>query len=88
MLSDGEVIELLARENPTIWQQFVNFIKDMIADIKAAYADVKPDSAEGQIVAESIDTLEALKARFANALVEAGKGYAKAGAGRGDRDGR
>ena len=78
MLADGDIItkisELKAKDK-TLWQKIKDFLTDLVAKIKAAYAKLSPDSAEGKYVAEMLDKAEQLKAMWTEAAIDAGNAY-------------
>lgn len=81
MLTDGNLVEKLAKlkkQDKTLWQRLKDFVKEWHAKLKAAYEGLTPDSAEGQMVAAMVDSIDQLQQLFAEGLVEASENY-KAG---------
>ena len=55
-----------------------SFLNELVAKIKQAYEGLKPDSTEGQIVAEMVDATERLHELFVEALMDATENYQSA----------
>lgn len=78
MLSDGKVAEklaLLKAKDKTLWGKIKEFFSDLMAKIQEVYKGMKPNSAEGQYVAEMKDALERIQELFTEGLVDAGENY-------------
>ena len=78
MLSDGKVAEklaLLKAKDKTLWGKIKEFFSDLMAKIHEVYKGMKPNSAEGQYVAEMKDALERIQELFAEGLVEASENF-------------
>ena len=78
MLSDGDVVsklEEIKAKDRGLWEKIKEFITDLCEKIKAMYADLNPDSVEGQYVKEMVDSMEQLKNLFTEALVDASDSY-------------
>ena len=81
MLTDGNLVEKLAKlkkQDKTLWQRLKDFVKEWHTKLKAAYEVHTPESAEGQMVAAMVDSIDQLQQLFAEGLVEASENY-KAG---------
>lgn len=79
MLADGNVVEKLARlkqQDRTLWQKIKDFISDLAVKIRKAYEGLKPDSAEGKLVAEMKNAVDRLQELFTEAVVDASENYA------------
>ena len=73
-LADGDAVAKIAElkaKDKTLWQTIKDFITKLVARIKAAYEGLSPDSVEGRLVAEMLDSAEKLKAMWTEMLVEA-----------------
>ena len=73
-LADGEAVAKIAElkaKDKTLWETIKDFFTNLAARIKAAYEGLDPDTAEGNLVAEMLDTVEQLKAMWTEMLVEA-----------------
>lgn len=80
MLTDGDAISNIAElkaKDKTLWEKIKSFLTDLVAKIKKMYALLKPDSTEGDYVAEMLETAEELRALWVDALVEASDNYSK-----------
>ena len=74
MLSDGsfaERIQKLKQQDRTLWEKIRDWFVSMADSIRKAYESLKPDSREGKLVAQMVDTAEKLKELFAEATVDA-----------------
>lgn len=74
MLSDGSFaqrVQKLKQTDRTLWEKIRDWFVSMADSIRKAYENLKPDSREGQLVAEMVDTAEKLKELFAEAAVDA-----------------
>ena len=73
-LADGEAVAKIAElkaKDKTLWQTIKDFITNLVERIKVAYEGLTPDSREGRLVAEMLDSAEKLKAMWTEMLVEA-----------------
>ena len=78
MLSDGDVVsklEEIKAKDRGLWEKIKEFVTSLCEKIKAMYADLNPDSIEGQYVKEMVDSMEQLKNLFTEALVDASDSY-------------
>ena len=78
MLTDGEVMEKLAKlkqQDKSLWQKIKDYISELAAKIRKAYEGMKPDSTEGQCVAEMKEAIERLQEMFTEGIVDASKNY-------------
>lgn len=71
----AEKIAMLKEKDQGLYSKIKKFFKDMLAKIKAVYAGLNPDSAEGQLVGEMKDALERISDLFAEAAVDAATNY-------------
>ena len=85
ILADGKVMQQvmadIKTQDQSLWDKIVNWLKDAIAKLKSlvdAYSDVKPDSAEGQAVADMKDAIGVLEQLYADALKDAGNTFKSA----------
>lgn len=81
MLADGTLIEklrILSVKDKSIVAKIENFLKNLVAKIKKAYEGLRPDSQEGRIVAEMVDTSEQLHQLFADAIADASENFKNA----------
>lgn len=78
MLSDGNVVEKLARlkkQDKSLWQRIKDFITDLAAKIRNVYDGLPPDSVEGRYVADMKDSIERIQELFTEGLVDASVNY-------------
>ena len=81
MLSDGNVLEKLAElkvKDEGLVRKMKAFFDNFVKKIRSIYADLKPESAEGQLVQEMKEQFEQLQQLFAEALADAGENYQSA----------
>lgn len=75
MLGNGEafaqISEKVKAKDEGLWNTIKKFFTDLVARIKAAYAELSPDSVEGQKVAEMLETATDLQKMWVDMLVEA-----------------
>ena len=81
MLTDGNVVQVMAdlkQQDKSLWQKICEWFKDLANDLKAlvdAYKGVKPDSAEGKMVAQMQDVIVMLEALYEAALADASENF-------------
>ena len=78
MLSDGNVLEKLAelkQQDEGLVRKMKAFFDNFVKKIRSIYAELKPESAEGQLVLEMKDQFEQLQQLFAEALADAGENF-------------
>lgn len=78
MLSDGNVmkrLEKLKAKDKDLWHKIKSFIDELVAKIRSIYRGLKPDSVEGQYVADMGKAVYRLQELFAEALVDASENY-------------
>jgi hypothetical protein len=75
MLGNGEAFahlsEKVKEKDEGLWNAIKKFFTDLVARIKKAYAELSPDSIEGQKVAEMLETATDLQKMWVDMLVEA-----------------
>ena len=75
MLGNGEAFAMLSEKvkekDKGLWNAIKKFFTDLVARIKTAYAQLSPDSIEGQKVAEMLETATELQKMWVDMLVEA-----------------
>lgn len=80
LLNDGRVMERIAalkKRDGTLANKILGYIRRFVDRVKAAYADMDPDSDEGRIIAALKDELATLQERFADALYDASETFKK-----------
>lgn len=78
MLSDGNVmkrLEKLKAKDEDLWHKIKSFIDELAEKIRSIYKGLKPDSVEGQYVADMGKAVYRLQELFAEALVDASENY-------------
>lgn len=83
MFTDTNLLEKLAKlkaKDATLWSKIKDFFKNLLAKIKEAYKGLDPQTQEGMYVKQMQDTIERISDLFAEALVDAGDTFMKAGA--------
>lgn len=84
MLIDGKIIETMTeirKKDASLWEKIRDWFKSLTDDIKRVldtYKGVKPDSAEGKIIADMQEGYEQLQRVFADALIEGSENLAAA----------
>ena len=71
MLDDNTLFDQIAKEDRTLAQKILDFIKDLINDIKEAFSGMAPDTVEAQLIQENVETFEKLQKQWTKALVDA-----------------
>ena len=79
VLTDGTVLDELARENKTLWQKIKDRIFEIIEKIKKAYNDLSKTSRTAQILSETMDSLDDIEQLFYEGVTEAGERTRTAG---------
>ena len=78
MFTQGNIEERLAKlkgEDRSLWQQFKDFVSKLLADIKAIYKKVQPESEEARLLKQNMDAFEKIADMFTEASVEAGQKF-------------
>lgn len=78
MLSDTKVMEKLAilkQQDQTLWEKIRSYISQLAEKIREVYKGMKPDTQEGQYVAEMVDALDRIQQLFAEGLADASGNY-------------
>lgn len=81
MLSDGNVLDKLAelkQQDKGLVRKMKAFFDNFVKKIRSIYAELEPESAEGQLVQEMKDQFEQFQQLFAEALADAGDNYRNA----------
>lgn len=78
MFTQGNIEERLAKlkgEDRGLWHQFKDFVSKLLADIKAIYKKVQPESEEARLLKQNMEAFEKLADMFAEASVEGGQKF-------------
>lgn len=81
VLSDGKILDELARTEKTVWQKIKDFITKIIADIRKYYGDLNQASKTAQVLKETVDSLDEIEQLFYEGVTEAGERTRTAEAG-------
>lgn len=73
ILTDGKVLDELAKHDRTLWETIREWIADVIAKIKKAYGDLNQASKTAQTLRETLDTLDEVERLFTESVREAGE---------------
>ena len=73
VLTDGAVIEELARTDKTLWEKIRDWIMDIIGQIRRSYESLNGTSKTAQVLAETMETFDEIEQLFAEAVTEAGE---------------
>ena len=79
VLSDGKILDELARTEKTVWQKIKDFITKIIADIRKYYGDLNQASKTAQVLRETVDLLDEIEQLFYEGVTEAGERTRTAG---------
>lgn len=81
VLSDGKIMDELARTEKTVWQKIKDFITKIIADIRKYYGELNQASKTAQVLKETVDSLDEIEQLFYEGVIEAGESTRTAEAG-------
>ena len=73
ILTDGKVLDELARTDRTLWQKVKSWIENIISKIRKAYADLNQASKTAQTLKETMDSLEEVERLFTEGVKAAGE---------------
>lgn len=73
VLSDGKVLEALAKQNRTLWQKIKDVVTAAIGKIKAAFGDLNKHSKTAQVLTNTVESLETIEQLFYEGVVDAGE---------------
>ena len=79
VLSDGKILDELARTEKTVWQKIKDFITKIIADIRKYYGALNQASKTAQVLKETVESLEEIERLFTEGVREAGERTRTAG---------
>lgn len=74
MLASDDVLSTLEdmrSTDKTLWEQFVDFLRDLFEKITGMYADMDPETEEGRLVSEMVDAFDEIKYLWTEGLSEA-----------------
>lgn len=73
VLSDGKVLQELAERDKSLWEKVKAWIHDAIARLKAAYAELKPNSQAAKVLKETMTSMEEIERLFTEGVTAAGE---------------
>lgn len=73
ILTDGKVLDELARTDRSLWQKVKSWIENIISKIRKAYADLNQASKTAQTLKETLDSLEEIERLFTEGVKDAGE---------------
>lgn len=73
ILTDGKVLDELARTDRTLWETIKEWIEDTIAKIREAFANLNQASKTAQTLKETLDSLEEIERLFTEGVKDAGE---------------
>ncbi len=79
ILTDGKVLDELARTDRSIWQKVKAWISNIIAKIKKYYGELNQASKTARVLAETMDSLDEIERLFYEGVREAGERTRTAG---------
>lgn len=82
VLSDGKIMDEMARTEKTVWQKIKDFITKIIADIRKYYGELNQASKTAQVLKETVDSLDEIEQLFYEGVTEAGERTRTAGVGK------
>lgn len=84
MLTDGNVVQVMAdlkQQDKGLWQKIKDWFRDLAEKLQRvvdAYKGVRPDTAEGRMVADMQDMIVTLESLYADALADASDNFQRA----------
>ena len=84
VLTDGTVLDELARTDKSIWQRVKDWIGRVIAKIRKYYGGLNGASKTARVLADTMESLDEMERLFTDAVVEAGEMVKTARVGEGD----
>ena len=79
VVSDGKILEELARTEKTVWQKIKDFITKIIADIRKYYGELNQASKTAKVLKETVDSLDEIEQLFYEGVTDAGERTRTAG---------
>lgn len=73
VLSDGKVLQELAERDKSLWEKVKAWIREAIARLKAAYAELKPNSQAAKVLKETMTGMEEIERLFTEGVTAAGE---------------
>lgn len=73
VLTDGKVLEELAKTDKTLWEKIRDWIADVIDKIRKHYGELNQASKTAQVLKETVESLEEIERLFTEGVREAGE---------------
>ena len=79
VLTDGKVLEQLAKTDKTLWEKIRDWFFDIIGQIRRSWQDMNQASKTAQVLKETVESLEEIERLFTEGVREAGERTRTAG---------
>ena len=79
VLTDGKVLEELAKTDKTLWEKIRDWFFDIIGQIRRSWQDLNQASKTAQVLKETVESLEEIERLFTEGVREAGERTRTAG---------
>ena len=73
VLSDGKIVDELAKTDKSLWEKVRDWIKNTVAKIRKYYGELNQASKTAQVLKETMDSLDELERLFTEGVREAGE---------------
>ena len=72
ILTDGRVLDELAKTDKSLWEKVRDWIKNTVAKIRKYYGELNQASKTAQVLKETMDSLDDIEQLFYEGVTEAG----------------
>lgn len=79
ILTDGKVLEELAREDKTLWEKIRDWVMEIIGQIRRSFESLSGASKTAKVLAETMETFDEIERLFTEGVKEAGERTRTAG---------
>lgn len=73
VLTDGKVLEQLAKTDKTLWEKIRDWFFDIIGQIRRSWQDLNQASKTAKVLKETVDSLDEIERLFTEGVTEAGE---------------
>ena len=73
ILTDGKVLEELAREDKTLWEKIRDWVMEIIGQIRRSFESLSGASKTAKVLAETMESLDEIERLFTEGVREAGE---------------
>ena len=73
ILTDGKVLEELAREDKTLWEKIRDWVMEIIGQIRRSFESLSGASKTAKVLAETMETFDEIERLFTEGVREAGE---------------